>query len=355
MNEDQGRPAVRVLIVDDSPAVRRLLARAIAGEPGIELAATADDGQAALAAVERDRPDVVILDLGLPGLSGTEVLAALGRFRPAPPIVIFSGLPRGDSGAVWDAVSSGAVQFVPKPAGASALRPLAYMREELFPVVRMIAGRSEPPAVSPASGAVRRPAASTREVPRLITVASSTGGPDALAKLVSRLRPFPDVAVLAVQHMPRQFTAMLAQRLDLLTVARVSEATDGQPVVPGEILVAPGGEHLSVVRRGADLVARVADGPKVNYCRPSADVLFAAAAQACGPRVLAVVLSGMGRDGAEGSAAVVAAGGEVMAQSAASAVCASMPAAVAHLATATLDVDGLAEEILRRCARTGVR
>jgi two-component system chemotaxis response regulator CheB len=268
-------------------------------------------------------------------------------------------MPRLDTDAVLDAVSSAAVQFVAKPSGTSALRPLAYLREELFPVVRMLAGRTEPPrpgaGVPSHPGSHGLPPRSRREVPRLVTVASSTGGPDALAQLVVGLRPFPAVAIMIVQHMPGGFTTLLAERLNRLAVAPVREAADGQAILPGEVLVAPGGMHMAVAREQPGLVTRLDAGPKVNFCRPSADVLFRSAAAAEGPRVLAVVLSGMGQDGAEGSAAVVAAGGEVLAQSVESAVCPSMPAAVAHLASASLPVAGLANEIRRRCSGVGAR
>lgn len=349
MSESPGsEPSIRVVVVDDSAAVRRLLSRAFELEDGFELVATASDGETAIPQIERARPDVVVLDLVLPGLSGTAVLTSLRQRMPALPIVIFSNLPRQDSGAVFDALSAGAVEFVPKPTGALGGKPMTYLRTELLPVLRLLTGRSRPHVAAVSAGLRPRP----RIPPTLITVASSTGGPEALAALLRSLRPFPALPMLVVQHMPERFTGILAHRLDSLTTARVSEATDGGTVVPGDVLVAPGGWHMSVVCRGDELVVRLDQGPKVNFCRPSADVLFRSAAATVGPGVLAVVLSGMGRDGGDGAAAVVRRGGEVLAQSVESAVIGSMPAAASSVATALLPVEQLAGEILNRCARS---
>jgi two-component system chemotaxis response regulator CheB len=203
------------------------------------------------------------------------------------------------------------------------------------------------PAEAPA------PVSTTRTVQRAVSavvVAVSTGGPNALAEIVPALPADLPVPVFVVQHMPELFTKMLAERLDRAAPIGVVEASDGESVVPGRLYLAPGGHHLALARSGADVTIALNDGPKENSCRPAADVLFRSAADVYGGEVLAVVLTGMGRDGLRGSEHVRAAGGCVIAQTPSSAVVASMPQAVAEagIADAVIPLDAIAAEVARR-------
>ena len=342
------RLTARVLVVDDSVVVRRVLARAIAMEPALELAGVAANGRLAIQKLAQLSPDVVILDLEMPEMDGFATLAAIRRTHPDLPVIIFSNLTSEGAMATLEALALGATDFVLKPQAQSLGLAEELVRAQLLPLVSATVRRAP---VDPARHDVpTRPARSlrTRSVSAVV-IAASTGGPNALAEIAVTFPEELPVPVFIVQHMPSLFTKMLAERLDRIAAVNVMEAAGGEVALPGHVYVAPGGHHLALVRAGGKVTTRLTDAPPENSCRPAADVLFRSAAKVYGAGTLAVVLTGMGRDGLHGSESVRAVGGSILAQSEASSIVASMPAAIAAagLADAIVPLEDFGAEILR--------
>jgi two-component system, chemotaxis family, protein-glutamate methylesterase/glutaminase len=343
---------IRVLLVDDAAAVRRLVSAALNRDPDLEVVGTAGDGQVALARLAELRPDVVLLDLEMPVLGGLETLVALRKTHPRLPVIMFSRFTQRGVEATVHALTLGADDYVPKP--GDGLDVSSCIEELLIPKIKLLGRRERgspkaprpPPAVSaPATGRVE-----------VVAVGASTGGPNVLAELVAALPADWSVPLVIVQHMPPEFTARLAERLAEKARLRIREAVEGEPVSAAHGWVAPGGQHLLLRRDRAAVRLALDRGPPVNSCRPAVDVLFRSAAEAYGPGVLAVVLTGMGQDGLRGCECVRAAGGRVLVQDEASSVVWSMPGAVAQagLADQALPPEQLGREILRR-ASAGAR
>lgn len=339
---------VRVLVVDDSVVMRRVVARALERDPDIARTDHAANGRLALDKLRQRLPDIVVLDLEMPELDGFGTLQELRRTYPDLPVVLFSSLDERVSAATLDALSLGAVDFVLKPSTGSVGEAEEYVVTHLTPLVKGLAAARPAPTPPPATaGPVRHP----RTVLQAIVLGVSTGGPDALATLLTALPASLPVPVLVVQHMPPVFTRLLAERLERTSPLTVAEAGDGDELRAGHVYIAPGGRHLAVTRGSSGTVhAALDDGPPENSCRPAADVLFRSAAAAYGPALLGLVMTGMGQDGLAGAGAVRAAGGQVVVQDPASCVIASMPAAVlaAGLAQASVPLPGLAVELVAR-------
>jgi two-component system chemotaxis response regulator CheB len=375
---------IRVLIVDDSVVVRRLLARIIDEEPGLEVAGQAANGRLALEMLDSAAPDLVTLDVEMPVLDGLETLAEIRRRRPRLPVIMFSTLTSRGAATTIEALSRGASDYLTKPEGAANLQEsLEGLRRELVPRVRALVRvrpdeRKESPQVStpvpprPGSALVDRRALDTARrqdgsplsaapprafgrAPELLVIGVSTGGPNALARIFPQFPAGLSVPVLVVQHMPPLFTRMLAERLNQLSTLHVQEAVEGSALQSGEAWLARGDWHMTVVREQGRLVLRENQGPQVNSCRPAVDVLFQSAVQACGGGVLAMVLTGMGHDGMKGARAIREAGGLVLAQDEESSVVWGMPGAVAQagLADAVLPLEGLVPRAMNLL--TGVR
>lgn len=364
------RPA-SVVLVDDSATVLRIVGRALRENPDIELVGLARDGREALALVERVQPEAVVLDIEMPEMNGIETLRELRRKHPLLPVVMFSSLTEPGARATFDAIAMGASDYVLKPSASheDAATTMKLLADKLLALVRTrrrlatIYGLQErptrrsttpriptspppPPAPSHSVQPQRRtPPRPFR--PQLLLIGTSTGGPQALGQLLPALtHPLP-VPCLVVQHMPPMFTRQMAARLDQLCSVPVREAVHGEPLRPGEILIAPGDYHLEVATRGADLWARLTQDEPENSCRPAVDVLFRTGARVCGGNVLGVVLTGMGRDGLLGGKDIVAAGGRVLSQDAASCVVWGMPRAIeeAGIAHAVVNLDDMASAI----------
>jgi len=338
---------VRVLVVDDSVVVRRLVSDALAQAPDIEVVGVAANGRLAQAKVAQLRPDAVTMDVEMPEMNGIEAVRALRAAGHRMPIVMFSTLTERGAAATLDALAAGATDYVAKPSNVGSVQEsIARVVDELAPRLRalvpaaaMRTGRlpGAPGAAAPARAAVRtRPAPPAKRV-RLAVVGSSTGGPEALSRVLSSLTAPPPVPVLVVQHMPPVFTRQLASRLDRLGPATVVEAS-GEPLRAGTVYVAPGDRHLEVRSTGTGFESFLTDGPPVNYCRPSVDVLFDSAVRAAGGELVATVLTGMGSDGRTGCQSVVDAGGTVIVQDEPTSVVWGMPGAVAQA--------GLAHQVL---------
>ena len=346
---------VSVLVVDDSVVVRRLIVDALSGHPDIEVVGTAANGRIALTKIESLRPDVVTLDIEMPELDGLGTLRELRRtLRRTPPVIMFSTLSVAGATATLEALAAGATDFVTKPANVGSVAESQRMiREQLIPKILSLGGR--PGVAAPVSAVpARRPAHPPARTGRIsaIAIAASTGGPDALAKVLGSLPANLPVPVVVVQHMPPVFTKMFAERLDRSCAVRVVEATDGMPVTAGTVYIAPGDRHLTVTGRVPAVTTRLTQGPPENSCRPAADALFRSVADVYGGNTLAVVLTGMGQDGKRGCEALRAAGAEVLAQDQASSVVWGMPGALvgAGLADAVLPLTEIGGYLTTRLA-----
>ena len=339
----RSRPT-RVLICDDSAVVREALARLLETDPDVQVVARAGNGQAALQALARNYVDVVLLDIEMPVMDGLTALPLLLRAAPGVRIIMASTLTRQGATVALRALCDGAVDILPKP----GIRDMAgdSFRRELLAKVK---GHASLPRVAelPSPTISLRPAG---RVPRLLAVASSTGGPRALFDLLHGLsaRSALPVPIVVTQHMPPCFTPILAEHLSRAGAFPCAEAQDGETLRPGTVHLAPGNRHLLVKRAAEGLQATFSDDPPESFCRPAADPMLRSAAQACDGRVLAVVLTGMGQDGLEGTRAVVEAGGTALAQDEASSVVWGMPGSVAKagLCHAVLPVPDLAARVL---------
>jgi two-component system chemotaxis response regulator CheB len=346
---------IRVLIVDDAVAVRRLVSEAIAADPALEVAGTAPSGRLALAKIPQVNPDIVTLDVEMPEMDGLQTLSAIRGRHPDLPVIMFSTMTRRGAEATLDALLMGARDYVNKPTGfTSTTAAMAIVRDELIPRIKAfcanIAG-IEPPAAAKRSSAGAAPP--EERAIDVVTIGVSTGGPNALAALLPRLPADIPVPILVVQHMPAIFTELLARRLSQQCALRVSEAVAGQAPERGQVLIAPGDFHMVVERSGGSARIRTHQGPQENSCRPAVDVLFRSAAETYGRGVLAVVLTGMGQDGLKGCERIRQEGGRILVQDEATSVVWGMPGFVARagLADAVLPIEGIAEEITRRAQR----
>ena len=331
---DSARP-LRVVVADDSTFMRRLLADALE-HSGFHVVAAVEDGDQALNACRTLQPDVLSLDLAMPGLDGIGVLRALRDRHLAVPVVVVSAFSPAHGARAVDALAEGAVDLVPKPqAGA----PLHDFLTELAEKIRLAAGsRHRNGTPRPAHPATQR-TASRPARPRTVVIACSTGGPRALAELLPKLPSPLGAGTVIVQHMPAGFTGSLAERLDRASALTVREAASGDHLDPRTALVAPGGRHLRLVRGDTSL----SDEPAIGGLRPRADLTIADAAGIYGSDMLLVVLTGMGKDGLEGAQAVKRHGGRVLAEAESSCTVYGMPRAVveAGLADGVYDLAGL--------------
>ena len=346
---------VRVLVVDDSAAVRGTVSAALSADPELRVAGTAADGAQGLARVAELSPDVVLLDVEMPVMDGLTMLRELRRVQPRLPVVMFSSLTERGAKVALEALVAGANDYVAKPKGANPAEIAARIREDVIPKLKQFRRR---PAAGPAGAAVaaRAPVRTRPDAPvSAVVVAVSTGGPVALAEFLPGFVARDGVPVLVVQHMPATFTAHLAERLTKICGLPVREARDGEELRPGDVLLAPGGRHLKVARSGTKIVALLDDGPPENSCRPAADVLFRSAATVWREGTLAVVLTGMGKDGLEGSRAIRDAGGTVLAQDEGTSTVWGMPGHVARagLADAVLPLGRLGVDVALRTRRRG--
>lgn len=352
--------ARRVLVVDDSALMRLMISALIDEMEGYRVVETAPDGPGALRAVTREDPDIVTLDLAMPGIDGLEVLRRIMEKAPRPVIVLSAYASEGSEAAVR-ALELGAVACVAKPAGPRSpeLRGIGEELERALAAAReanpSALGGSRPPREAPPSP-VRAPSPlrAAPDAPVAVAVAASAGGPRAVTRLLAALPREVGAVVLVVQHMPARFTASFARRLRSVTPWPVAEASGGEEATPGRAWIAPGGRHLRIEVPGAGSPgpARLVldDGRPVVGCRPAADVLFPDVARVFGPRSVGVVLSGMGRDGAEGLAAIRAAGGRTLAQDRSTSVVYGMPEAASKRGAveAELPLDELPGAIVER-------
>ena len=345
----------RVLLVDDAVVVRRALSTAIGRDPSLEVAATAVNGRIGLAKFLASKPDIVLLDIEMPEMDGLETVRELRKIDRGVPIIMFSSLTEKGAAVTLEALALGATDYVAKPSNIDGTATLEAITRELIPKIRALCHlpgqRSSVSSESPLTVAPRHVPALPRLLSpvQIVVIGVSTGGPDALARVLPSLPAQFPVPLLIAQHMPAIFTAMLASRLAAKSVMPVRECSSGEPLQPGCAIIAPGDFHMVLQEGGG--VPRLAthQGPRENFCRPSVDVLFRSVAAIYGGRTLAVILTGMGQDGLKGCEMLRMQGARIYVQDEASSVVWGMPGFVAKagLADKVLPLDRIADEIIR--------
>jgi two-component system chemotaxis response regulator CheB len=362
---------IRVMIVDDAIVVRGLFARWVQSESDLEVVATLRTGREAVSQIERADPDVVVLDVDMPELDGIAALPLLLAKKPDLVVIMASTLTRRNAEISLKALSLGAADYIPKPTSNLEVTASATFRRDLIEKIRQLGLRSKRlrllharavpldakaspplqprhPAQDAQTSFALRPLPLTP--PRVLLIGCSTGGPQALNAIVAQIAGVLERApVLITQHMPPTFTAIMAEHLARIAKCPAREAQDGEEVNAGTIYLAPGGKHMKVARRDGVAVIALDDGALVNFCKPAVDPLFSSAAAVWGPKVLALVLTGMGSDGLRGAQAVVEAGGNILAQDEETSVVWGMPGQVAHagLCSAVLPLKEVAARLTR--------
>ncbi len=320
---------IRVLVVDDSAVVRQVMSDVLGRAPGIEVIGVASDPLFALERMKKQWPDVITLDVEMPRMDGITFLKKIMAERPTP-VVICSTLTGKGSETAMQALAAGAVSIITKP--TLGLKDfLKNSANDLVAAVRAAAranmralNASVAPRAAPLVQSASPVGAMAETTDRIIAIGTSTGGTQALEAVLTRL-PRTTPGIVVVQHMPEKFTALFAQRLNQVCQVEVLEAVDGQRVITGRVLIAPGGKHMSLRRNGAQYVVDVRDGPPVNRHKPSVDVLFRSVARCAGRNAIGVIMTGMGDDGARGLKEMRDAGARTVAQDEASCVVFGMP------------------------------
>jgi two-component system chemotaxis response regulator CheB len=347
-------PKIRILVVDDSVVFRRLVSEELSRDPDLEVVGTAANGRIALAKLGQLSPDLVILDITMPEMDGLEALKELRKTYPRLPVIMFSSLTERGAEATLDALALGATDYFTKPTDMGCLdNSLRVIRDEMVPMIKALCAPLRQPTAPAGARSVALPAgkapAATGTV-RVLAIGASTGGPNALSEVFTHLPADFPVPILIVQHMPPMFTRLLAERLSAQSAIHVQEASSGCLVKPGDAWVAPGDHHMIVVRDGLQYRLLVHQDPPENSCRPAVDVLLRSVAQSFGADSLTVILTGMGQDGLRGCESLRAAGGQVLAQDAATSVVWGMPGYVAQagLADRVLPLALIGDEIVQR-------
>jgi two-component system, chemotaxis family, protein-glutamate methylesterase/glutaminase len=351
-------PQARVLIVDDSRIFRSALAECLDGQEGIEVVGSVFNGEKALEFIQASPPDVVTLDVEMPGMGGLKTLEAIQCMNAARSpgtevgVIMVSAFTKRGADVTVQALRTGAFDFVTKPSGPQQEENLRILRHEMLAKIHLfLAGRKrKSPAQKDLSQSTRsqitttfadrphRHRSTSKRATRVVVIAASTGGPKALETLLPDLIKRIDLPILVVQHMPPRFTLSLAESLARLSQETVLEAGDGDAIHVKTAYIAPGGMHMLLRAEGGQLVIGLTDQPPENGCRPAADVLFRSAASAYGEGVVAIILTGMGRDGTAGLGAIKRAGGYAIVQDEATSVVWGMPGSAVEA--------GLADEVL---------
>lgn len=344
---------LRVLIVDDSAVIRRLLSESLSTDPEIEVVGVAANGKIALAKIPQLKPDLLTLDIEMPEMDGLETLTEVRKLYPKLPVIMFSTLTERGAQTTLEALSRGATDYVTKPSNVGSVgAAIQSVQSELIPKIKVFCKRSSPITLSsqkpslPPKPTVSGPVIRPQRIDAVV-IGTSTGGPNALAAVLPTIPADFPVPILIVQHMPPVFTARLAERLNQICAIDVYEANDKMIVSPGKAYVARGDFHMTIRRQGtSSLLSLNQDAPECS-CRPAVDVLFRSASQVYGANLLSVVLTGMGQDGMKGCELIRKAGGYVIAQDEPTSVVWGMPGAVtrAGLAHQILPLEKIGTEI----------
>ena len=354
---------IRVLVVDDSVVIRSLVTHALEQDPLLQVVGTASNGAIALKRIPQLNPDVITLDIEMPEMDGLETLRHVHRDYPATRVVMFSTLTERGVAVTLEALSLGADDYVTKASNEGSMeRSLERLRGELVPKIRQFFRVNDPDktdkdksakkeahfpgAQAPASGL--RPLPKLKMRPRAVLIGVSTGGPNALSAILPSLPAHFPLPVLVVQHMPPLFTRLLSERLNASCRLPVAEATQGELVLPGKMLIAPGDFHMKLIPGGEGVRICLDQSPPLNSCRPAVDAMFSSAGEAYAGAVIAVVLTGMGQDGLRGAEILKARGAYILAQDQETSVVWGMPGAIASagLADRILPLDQVIPEIL---------
>ncbi len=314
---------IRVLIIDDSAVVRQIFSRELSKDPELEVVGTAPDPYVARDLIVQLRPDVVTLDLEMPRMDGTTFLRKLMHYYPLPVVVVSSLTPAGGELAL-EALAAGAVDVMCKPGAAFTVGDMSGQLIQKVKAAAHVNVKRAEPRPPGAGGAATPPKALSRTTNQILAIGASTGGTVALEEIL-RAMPPNTPGIVITQHMPEMFTKYFASRLDQISEVEVREAVDGDSVVPGVALIAPGNKHMLLKRSGARYYVNVREGPRVNLHRPSVDVMFRSVAQAAGRNAVGVILTGMGGDGAQGLLEMRNAGAHTLGQDEASCVVFGMP------------------------------
>jgi two-component system, chemotaxis family, protein-glutamate methylesterase/glutaminase len=348
----RARKRIKVLVIDDSALMRKILTEMLGSDPDIEVVGTAANPLVAREMIRNLNPDVLTLDIEMPKLDGLAFLERLMRLRPMP-VVMVSSLTQKDADITLQALEMGAVDFIAKPA-LDIAQGFAAMQEEMAAKVKTAAraivhGRHAAPPRAPRAGSAFRGSN------RIVAIGASTGGVAALREVLAAL-PADAPPILIAQHMPPGFTKLFAKRLDGLCAMRVSEAADTAMIIPGHVYIAPGDRHLAISRSGGFYQCRLSAAPLVNGHMPSVDVLFDSCAAEAGADAVGLLLTGMGRDGAEGLRRMRAAGAATACQDEATSLIYGMPKAAMAIGAAEREIslDSIAAYILQQ-ARAGQR
>lgn len=365
-------PPIRILIVDDSVVIRKVLTDALSSDPAFEVVGTASDGRIALTKIAQLRPDLVTLDVEMPNLSGLGTIPEIRKLYPTLPIIMFSNFTARGAATTLDALALGASDYSMKPASTGNLEAtMQHIRQDLLPKIKSLcrwrpAANVDPATHLPSHNDLAKPAAAlVNASPRnsapieILAIGASTGGPNALGELIPAIPEDFPIPIVIVQHMPPLFTRALAERLDSKSAIPVREGVSGEKLKPGQAWIAPGDFHITVVRRGSDAYLALNQDRPENSCRPAVDVLFRSVASTFGARTLAVVLTGMGSDGVFGAQLVRKRNGRVIVQDEATSVVWGMPGqvAAAGFADNIYPIGSLAAEIDRqvRASRLSLR
>ena len=352
---------IRILVVDDSVVVRRMLSDSLSADPELEVVGSAANGNIALARIPQLNPDLVILDVEMPELDGLETLKRIRQTHLSLPVIMFSTLTQRGAAATLDALSLGANDYVTKPANVGGVQQaLEHIRTELIPKVKIFGRKATDRdivtarrIVTPAPSGSKNMAVLRRPTPgrvEVVAIGISTGGPNALSELFPTFPADFSVPIVVVQHMPPVFTKLLADRLEAKSNIQVEEGSPGQAVEAGHAFIAPGDYHMIVQKEDRAVRIRTNQEPPENSCRPAVDVLFRSVAETYGAGVLGVVMTGMGQDGLRGCEHIRKAGGRVIVQDEATSVVWGMPGYVASagLADQVLPLNELGSEIVRK-------
>ncbi len=355
------------MIVDDSVVVRKVLTDVLSGDPDLAIAGWASNGRLALAKLQTLRPDIILLDIEMPEMNGLEAIPEIRKILPHTPIIMFSTLTERGAEATLDALALGASDYLAKPSNQNMAATSEAIRRDLVPKIKalcQIPARMSS-STTPSSVTALAPRPEIRfHAPalhpshlKIVAIGVSTGGPDALAKLLPSFPANFPLPVVIAQHMPPIFTSLLAKRLASKCALPVREGQAGELLMPSCIWIAPGDYHMVVQEEDHRMRLGTHQGPRENFCRPSVDVLFRSVAAVYGSSCLGVILTGMGQDGLKGCEALSAAGASIIVQDEASSVVWGMPGYVARagLAEKVLPLDQIAGEILRRVAQPSLQ
>jgi two-component system, chemotaxis family, protein-glutamate methylesterase/glutaminase len=345
-------PPIRILVVDDSAIIRKVIREGLAADSAIEVVGTAANGLIALEKIPQLHPDLVTLDIEMPDMDGLQTVAEIRKSYPKLPVIMFSTLTERGASSTLEALARGANDYVTKPGNTGSLeKTLSQIREQLIPKVKALCY----PIPATTAFLTQRPAVPARpvraDVPvQVLAIGASTGGPNALAELLPGIpKDFP-VPVVVVQHMPPVFTRLFAARLNDRSNFEVHEGQAGETLKAGDVWIAPGDFHMTVERQGTSVRLAINQDPPENSCRPAVDPLFRSVARVYGAGALSVVLTGMGSDGVNGAQHIRERGGRVLVQDESSSVVWGMPGqvAAAGLADGIYPLNSMAGEIVRR-------